>query len=278
MQDIDEFLQAGIKRATANQLMIKTAEGEAAVGNEVLTAENSPTGDAAETDDTIDIVGGATDRKVYYEEIAGGGGVYHLDSTQNETIEELTFSSPHPNVEDFIRRLKRESLSSVGWPYELLDLSETGRASARLLADLANMSIWDRQAGVLRRWKRIVGYALAKGAKHGFIHKPKDPRDFALWLPGFPKQLSVDAGNDVKASIDKIKFGLSTLGIEAAKDGYHPDFIRDQQENELREAFAMADRLYPLVSSKGVGYMDVVQMVRQNNPNPVAQPPQQQAA
>ena len=57
------------------------------------------------------------------------------------------------------------SLSSVGWHYELLSLGETGRAATRLLADLANMSIWDRQAGVLRRWKRIVGYALAKG--HG---------------------------------------------------------------------------------------------------------------
>jgi hypothetical protein len=277
-QDIDEFIQAGIKRASAIALKVKNAEGEAAVGNEVLTAENSPTGDAAELDDTISIVGGATDRKVYREEIVGGGEVYYLDPTQNEDIEQLDFSNPHPNTEDYIRRMTRDSLASVGWHYELLDLSETGRASARLLADLANMSIWDRQAGVLRRWKRIVGYALAKGAKHGFISRPKDPRDFALWLPGFPKQLSVDAGNDVKASIDKIKFGLSTLGIEAAKDGYHPDFIRDQQENELREAFAMADRLFPLVSSKGVGYMDVVQMVRQNNPNPVTQPPQQQAA
>jgi hypothetical protein len=43
----------------------------------------------------------------------------------------------------------------------------------------------------------------------------------------------------------------------------------------LSDAFAMAGRLFPLVSSKGVQYMDLVQMIRQNNPNPVSQPQQQ---
>jgi hypothetical protein len=280
LQAIDGYLQDSVKRASKMAFKIKNAEGEAPIGNEVITQEDSPTAEAFESDDTISIVGGSeSDRKLHYEEVAGGGGeAWWLDSTQNEDIDYIPFANPHPNVEAFSQRIRRGSLASVGWFLEFIELGESGRAATRLLADLANQTIWDRQATALRRWKRIVGYSLAKGAKHGFISTAKDLRDFALWLPGFPKQISVDAGNDVKASIDKVKFGLSTLGIEAAKDGYHPDFIREQQEHELKEAFAMADRLHPLVASKGVAYMDVVQMIRQNNPNPVSQPPQEKAA
>jgi hypothetical protein len=271
LQDIDEFIQAGVKRASSMAFTLSNAEGEAAVGNEVVTGEDSPTAEL----DADNVVDGADDRKVYSEEIPGGGQLLYLDSTQGEELKYVAYENPHPNTESFVQRIQRGSLASVGWFYEFLNLGESGRAATRLLADLANQTIWDRQASGLRRWKRIVGYALAKGAKNGFLRKPKDPRDYALWLPGFPKQISVDAGNDVTASIDKVKFGLSTMGIEAAKDGYHPDFIREQQEHELREAFAMAGRLHPLVESKGVAFMDVVQMVRQNNPNPVTQQPQQ---
>jgi hypothetical protein len=271
LQEIDEFIQASVKRASGISLVVKNAEGEAAVGNEVITEDDSTV--AADTENTI--VDGADDRKVFREEVAGGGEFWYLDSTQNEAIEPIDYKNPHPNTEAFIQRVSRGALSSVGWFYELLNLGETGRAPTRLLADLANMTIWDRQAAATRRWKRIVGYGLAKGAKNGYIRKPRDPRDYGRWNPGYPKQISVDAGNDVKASIELCKFGLSTASIEIAKSGYHIDYIREEQERELSDAFAMAGRLFPLVSSKGVQYMDLVQMIRQNNPNPVSQPQQQ---
>lgn len=274
LQDIDGFLQDGVKRASTMSFKTKRAEGEAGVGNQVLQIEDSP---AALLDPNNIVGGGASERKLHFEEIAGGGSLIYLDSTQNEDIEAIDYSNPHPNVEAFIQRIQRGSLASVGWFYELLNLNEGGRAPSRMLCDLANQTITDRQATGRRRWKRIISYALAKASKHGFIRRPRDQRDFGLWEPGYPKHLSVDAGNDVKAGIEMCKFGLSTASIEAAKFGYHIDHIREQQEAELRGAIEMAKRLEPLVAGKGMAFQDILQLVRQNNPNPVSQPQQQQA-
>lgn len=272
LQEIDEFIQAGVKRASGYSMVIKTVDADASTMNTALTEMES----AAASDSSATITdGSASERKVYLEEIAGGGGAFlHLDSTQGESIEPIKYDNPHPNVEAAIKRIQRGSLASVGWPYELLCLDDTGRAATRLLADLANMTISDRQETGLRRWRRIIGYALAKGAKNKFIPNPPDPRDFALWMPGFPKQISVDAGNDVKSAIELCKFGISVDSVEVAKLGYHIDFIEEQQEQSLMRKIAMAKRVQAEIG-EGVTFMDCMQMVRQNNPNPVSQPQQQ---
>jgi hypothetical protein len=277
LQDIDGFIQDGIKRSSQYAAVVKNAEGEAPVGNEVITGEDSPTA----SDPTSDIVGGGhSDRKVHYEEMPGGGGVFlYMDAGAGESVEPFKYENPHPNVEAHIERIQRGCLAAIGWAYELLNLNEGGRAPSRLLCDLANQTITDRQATGRRRWKRIISYGLAKGAKHGFLRKPRDPRDYNRWEPGYPKHLSVDAGNDVKAGIEMCKFGLSTASIEAAKFGYHISTIRKQQEEELNDAASIADRLYARLKGgdRNVTWMDCLQMVRQNNNgNPVQQPQAQE--
>lgn len=262
LQDIDAFIQAGVKRASGISLKVKVAEGEAGMGNEVITTEDSPTSPESE-------------RKVHYEETQGGE-MWYLDSLNGEDIEQLDYKNPHPNTEAFITRVQRGSISSVGWFYDLLNPGDTGRAGTRAMADLVNQTIWDRQSVALRRWKRIIGYALAKGAKSGFLRKPKNPKSYALWEPGLPAKFTVDAGNDAKISIEKMKFGTSTKSIESAKDGYHADAIARKRLQELKRNVSDAKELLKEFGpDSGITIQHCLEMVEQRSPNPVIQQQQQ---
>jgi hypothetical protein len=277
LQDTDQYTQDSVKRAAKVGFAVSNAEGEAPVSNQVITAEDSPASGVADAD----VVGGMeSDRKIHYEETAGGGGeIWYLDATQGEKIEQLDYSNPHPNIEAFIERIRAGALSQIGWHHELLNLGAGGRAPSRVLCDLANRTIGARQATGEKRWKRIIGYALAKAVKSGFLRRPSDPRDYNRWEPGYPKQISVDAGNDAKAALDLMKFGLSTIGIEAAKAGYHPDYIRSQQKKELNNAIADAKELFAQVKAEGMTFQECLQLVRQTNPNPGnSQPAQEKSA
>jgi hypothetical protein len=257
LQDIDEFIQRGLKRASALGLKFKTEGGEAGLGNEILEESLVP-----QNDPNNPVLPA---RKIVEEEIEGGE-CYYLDSTSGEEIEALNYPNPHPNSEAFVERLQRGSLASVGWFYELLDLSSTGRAPSRLLCDLANQSIWERQSSGLRRWKRAIVYAIAKGIKNGFLSPNYDGLDPFMWEPGFPKQLSIDAGNDEAADRDNLKLGTTTKAILAQKRGYHWQELAAQRKAELRSLIAMAREI--TAETPEITFQQAMELLEQRSPNP----------
>jgi Phage portal protein, lambda family len=269
LQDIDEFLQRGVKRASSIGLIQKNEEGEAAMGNEVISGEENI--DTGATKFGEDIAAGS-DRQIAYEEIEGGE-MYFLSSVANESIEALDYKNPHPNVEAFIERIQRSALASIGWFYELLDLNATGRAPSRLLCDLANQTIWDRQATGERRWRRMITYAIAKGMKSGLLTSNNDGRDPYLWEPGLPKHLSVDAGNDEQADRENLKIGTTSKAIITQKKGYHLAEINRQREAELTELCAMARRIKE--GNPEITFERALELLEQRSPNPITQQPQQ---
>ncbi len=274
LQDIQEFLIRGLKRAASIGLINKTEEGEAAIGNEVIAGEEIPDhGTQTKFGDSSTTAG--SDREVAYEEIEGGE-MYYLSSTGNESIEALDFKSPHPNVEAFIERITRGSLSSVGWFYELIDFQATGRAPSRLLCDLANQSIWSRQRTGYRRWKRAIGYAIAKGMKSGYLTRNNDGIDPYLWEPGLPKPLQVDAGNDAMADREALKLGIVNKAILAQKShGLHYRCLDRQRDMELRESIQRAVQLnkdFPQLS-----FDRALELGEQRSPNPIAAQQDQQS-
>ncbi len=263
LQDIDDFIQKGVKRAASVGLLVQNEEGEAAVGNEVITAEASPT----EPDG---------DRQLHYEETAGGEAYYFKAGT-GEGISAFEFKNPHPNTEEFIRRIQRGGLASVGWHYELLCLGDTGRAATRLLADLANMSIWDRQKSGSRRWTRAVIYALAKAAKHGFIRKPRNPMSYAMFEPGLPQEVTVDSGNEKQADREALKLGLTTRGIISAKEGRYGKQVIKERLKEIKQN--VTDALEIVTHSGGnIKFEQAMELIEQRSPNPVAMTQQQPEA
>jgi hypothetical protein len=148
--------------------------------------------------------------------------MYYLNSESGEEIDALKYENPHPNTEAFIERIERGAIGSVGWFYELLNLSESGRAASRLVCDLANQSIWERQSAGRRRAKRAIVYAIAKGMKNGFLSKNQDGIDPYLWEFGLPKQLSVDAGNDEQADRENLKMGIDQQSHPRAEERLPP--------------------------------------------------------
>lgn len=255
LQDIDEFLQRGMKRAASVGLKFKNEGGEAALGNEVVTEEEDPNAPAT---------GPGSDRTIAYEEIEGGE-MYYLNSTTGEEIEALEYKNPHPNSEAFVERIVRESLGSVGWLYELMDLSATGRAPSRLACDIANQSVWDRQSTGYRRWKRAIGYAVAKGMKGGYLSRNDDGIDAYLWEPGYPKQLSVDAGNEEQADRENLKLGTTSKAIIAQKKGLHRKEIERQREAEVRDLIATAKAIHG--DNPEVPFEKVMELLEQRTPN-----------
>ncbi len=270
LQDIDEFLQRGMKRAAAVGLKFKTEEGEAGLGNEVITSEEDPQNLSAGQE----LVSGGSAPKVFYEEIEGGEA-YYFNSSTGEDVEEFKFSNPHPNTEAFIERITRGALSSVGWFYELLDLSQTGRAPTRMLCDLGNQSIWSRQATGELRARRAVVYAIAKGMKHGFLSRNDDGADAYRWEFGFPKQLSVDAGNDEQADRENLKMGTTSKAILAQKRGLHRKTILRQRVEEITANAVEAANIETETKGK-VTFEKAMELLEQRAPNP--QPDKQESS
>jgi len=269
-QDIQEFTKAGVKRASNVGLIIENAEGEATNDANVITADEIIDNGQTPTDG-----GSLSDRKVAIEELGQGGETYYLSSSEGEKIVPLNFKNPHPNTEAFIERMTRGAISSVGWFAELLDLKSTGRAPSRILVDLANQSIWARQRTGYRRWKRAIGYAIAKAMKIGQIPRNDDGFDPYLWEPGLPKPLQVDAGNDAQADRESLKLGTTTEAILAQKNhGLHRNEIKRVRAQEIRDNIATAKAIS---GETGLPLERCLELLEQRSPNPIAQQQQQKA-
>ena len=258
LQDIDCFLKRGIKRASAVGLLHKNAEGEAGLGNEVVTEE-----------ETTDLKGNQA--TVAYEEIEGGE-MYYLRAADGEDISGLNYSTPHPNVENFIARIERRGIKAVGWAYELIYLNESGRAATRLVIDLGNQSIWKQQRLGLRRTWRAVRYALAKAMKNGFLSKNPDSKDaYFAWDFGLPKPLSVDAGNDEQADRENLKLGTTNKALIAQKKGYFWEDIERQRKLEIIQTAVDASEIESATKGK-ISFEKALDMLEQRAANPVQSP------
>lgn len=254
LQEIDQFLKRGIKRASAVGLLHKNAEGEAGVGNEIVVEESTTDQNSAA-------------RTVAYEEIEGGE-MYYLRAADGENIEGLKYEAPHPNVENFIARIERRGVKAVGWAYELLYLNESGRAATRLVVDLGNQSIWKQQRLGLRRTWRATRYALAKAMKGGFLSKNPDARDaYFAWDFGLPKPLSVDAGNDEQADRENLKMGTTTKSLIAQKQGRHWQEVGRQRKLELLSQVNDAVEIESASGGK-VSFERAMDLLEQRSANP----------
>jgi hypothetical protein len=270
LQDIDEFLQRGMKRAAAVGLKFKRETGEAGTGNEVITS-----GGGRELERERDGGERRGSRQVYYEEIEGGE-MYYLNSTTGEDIEALDFKNPHPNSEKFIERIQRGSLLSVGWSYELMNLNSTGRSPSYIACALANKSISKRQATVARRWKRIITYAIAKGMKEGFISRNDDGLDPYLWEPGLPAEITPDTGNVDQADRENLKMGTTSKTIITQKRGYHRKEIDAHRQAEVMDLIETAREIK--ATAPEVPFEKIMDLLEQRSPNGTPPPPQAKAA
>lgn len=266
-QDTREFLQRSLKRAAAMALSFKSRGGDAVETglpgmeeeDQVMTNPNGK--DAAGNP--------VSSTQIWTQEIEGGEMTF-LSTENQEEVTGIQYEVPHQNVQEFVRDIVRGGLYSIGWHYELLNLGETGRAPTRLLADLANQTVWARQSVLYSRWKRAVTYAIAKAMKHGFISQ-NDVDPYA-WEPGFPRQISVDQGNDRQADRDDLKTGMTSKHRIAQKGGYHWTELDRERDAEMRALIDRADALvaYAKGKNRDISFDKAMELLEQRSPNPAA--------
>jgi hypothetical protein len=179
-------------------------------------------------------------------------------------------------VEEFARRIVSECLSDLGWPYELTDLSSTGRAPTRLSCELVNNSLWQKQVTGETRMLWFTKFAIAQGMRHG--HLPKPPAgplgEPYKWTFGYPREMSVDSGNDVTASLNRLRYGLTSQRIESARWGYVLKRIRKDREQEVFELIEDTAEAVAYAKEKGFDLppMKAMELFWQPSPNSASQP------
>lgn len=223
----DDAFQKGIKLSAHKIVQHKLAEGQDAPQARGNGAEMITGTDANGNEETI------------WVDYTSSGNVMYIGS--GESLSGGDFTNPHPNVEDFAIRKARECLSDLGWPYELTDLNSSGRAASRQTCELVNNSLWQLQVIGDTRIEWFVKFAIGVGLVHKHIPSwgagPLD--DPYKWTFGYPREMSVDAGNDVKAWMEMLRFGITSQRVGAAKWGY---ILKRIDRDRIKEGFSLLDK------------------------------------
>jgi hypothetical protein len=145
-----------------------------------------------------------------------------------------------------------------------------------LSCELVNNSLWQKQVTGETRLFWFVKFAIAQGIKHRHIPPPPagpldEPYKFTF---GYPKEMSVDAGNDVTASLNRLRYGLTSQRVESARWGYVLKRIRRDRQKEVFSLVDDADALVKHAASKGhdLPFLKAVEFFYQPSANAASLP------
>jgi len=260
-EEIDDQFLKGLANAAQRAVIHKLPPGKdasMALGNAIQ-----------ETTVSVPLSDGTTEERTVFVEYTQDGNVAYIGA--DEELGGIDFENPHPNAEAFAVRVMVECLGDLGWSYKLLASDGTSGAPTRLETQKANNSICERQSGQESRSIRFFQYAISKGMENGRISRNRNGTDPFKWGIGFPASLTVDSGNDVTASLNRLKMGLTNERIEASKDGHVAKHILRQREKELQAKLLAADRACKFAASLGRGeefpFEKAMEFFYQPNPN-----------
>lgn len=261
-EEIDDLMLTALANASSKAVTYKLAPG---------TDAPTALGDNFDIVTHTDPVTG--DKKEIFVEKMGDGSTTFVGAT--EELKGLQYDFPTQNVQDMTRGNLVECLNQYGWPCSFLDSANTGRAATRLDCEMANESINEKQEPGGERLHWFLKFAVACGITHGFIPPPPPgPLDMAYrWTFGTPKEISVDAGNDVTASLNRLRFGLTSQRLQSSRWG---DVQKQVDKDLMREALKrvdMTDALIKHAASKGyvIDFWPATQWFYSISPNPMFQ-------
>ncbi len=259
-QDIDFFLQQGVKLDSAMGLLSYTQSGTA----DQSVVDSNPI--LAEDESVIGIPQVAPANSGMAVEAMLGGMINYFKAGSGEKLEAFKTDRPHANVENFVQRLERRCMYGIGWPYEMLNAKEIGGASVRLVQSEARNAISARQTTLARVAKFVVAFAVATAMKQELI--PANYQDaWYNWNFKFGELLTVDAGYEKESDRKGFLLGTNTLEEITAKQGEDWLDVRAQCEKEAYDLLERADRL----SKKfNIPFNQALALLQQRSPNEAA--------
>lgn len=154
-------------------------------------------------------------------------------SGSGSKLEQLKSDRPGEAVSAFMDRLIRNACTGAGWPFELTwDASKLGGANVRLLVARAERTVQDRQDLLRPIAKRVVGYAVAKAVKLGYL-EPNE--DWYKWTFSLPARMTTDYGRDAKADLADYQAGLTTLTQILEEQGIDLDAFIAEKKAEIQK-------------------------------------------
>jgi len=227
--DIDGFIEASViqQKVSASHVMVIEQKG----GPDILDTETA-----------YDSKG----RSMQVEETRPGSTLY-LDVGESAKV--LGAQQSGQQFGPFVTQMLRFVGLPFGMPLEItsMDFSKTNFSSARASLQLADKN-FKREHNVMVRevLEKIFFWFLEDQIRIGNLPERKYKINA---VP--PKMISVDPLKEIKAEIEKIGAGLSTLRDSAHADGKEWDEIMDQRQTEIMLASKIASNI---VNSTGEDY------------------------
>jgi len=235
IEDIDDFLKRGVKMDASQGILVTNEAGRADDSRNYIVPQEASA--AAVSDIAI--------------EKRMGGEFWYLRANAGEKVEPYRSERPHPNTEAFVARIARRGFLAAGWFIELLNPSQIGGASVRLIQDQARHSIRARQRTQERRARRCIQYAVSVAMERGLISKNNDGGDFLRWAFEMPCQLTVDAGYDEQADRENLLMGTASFASITEKKGRWWEEVRSQRQKENEDLINRAIALVQHAAAQG---------------------------
>jgi hypothetical protein len=180
---------------------------------------------------------------VHGVEIVDGPTMRYVKASGGE-IQTLASNTPADQTSNYIDRLEKHILATIGVPHQLLfsPMEVAGRISDGV-GEIFNRAVSRRQKILDGHGKFIISWAVANAMQQGLIPSNYDENLYKAFELTHPPVFSLNQGYDAKADLEAYKAGAITLNDIAKKRDTTASEILEQRENETFEFISRAQRV-----------------------------------
>lgn len=193
-----------------------------------------------------------------------GGTISYFKAGSGSKLEQFVNMRPGADWDQFQDRLARKALLGIGWPYSLC-WKPDGQNGTQERAEIekARTTILDRQELLRPMAQRILGYAVSKAIKSGYLpeYPGADLGGQLKWDFTLPPRFSIDLGRDGAARREDYKLGFKNLADVVAEQGEVLDQHLDARERETVDIVQRAKRIS---DSTGIEFGMALSLLRQS--------------
>ena len=235
LQEIETYLMEKVKIESCVGLIEKTPSGEGPLElQQTLAALNAQAGAQGIFSPSPNVHG---------VEIVDGPTMRYVKASGGE-IQTLASNTPADQTSNYIDRLEKHILATIGVPHQLLfsPMEVAGRISDGV-GEIFNRAVSRRQKILDGHGKFIISWAVANAMQQGLIPSNYDENLYKAFELTHPPVFSLNQGYDAKADLEAYKAGAITLNDIAKKRDTTASEILEQRENETFEFISRAQRV-----------------------------------